>query len=643
MPWKNTATTDLGANRDNPTVNPKAFGWFSKLFLLIALACGLTTLQSIGLGQADDQATQAWLAKLRSIEKFESSTTQPKGTVPNTSAVNSDSSLAEPPSRERLAELLELVLKPTSSDSNRFFIADTSPRSKLRRERLRSTLDSAGLLDDLKSIIDSHSSRQSTFEPNSNNQLLDRNQALLAILDHDSDNSRSLNPNSEDSIQVKRSAANFPLLGWGPGTYQSARSTHFAIASQAGEKITAEVAAACEVIFSIWQSLFSERFEFSAEQTPAFRVVLLRNKEAYVRALKAIEPRIGISTGYYSPEHKMAFFYWDGPKSFPTLVHELTHQFFDATSTEDSRFNPDSDPGAWALEAIALYMESWSEEYIGGLRIIQIGGWDSPRVQAGRFRRLRDQYWIPWDEFSIANGKQLRSDPDVAAWYSQACGLAHFWLDSDPAAKEKFLTYLQSVYRRDGSKAAKALTDDQTLRTAYDQYLLTGTNPPNDPIVSYSQRPGFLRRNEIVLTRCQVDSGTLLSWPLGLRKLSWLDLGFTPIDDSMFTQSSANPWDIQRLNMESTKITDASMAAIASMESLTELDLSGCKVTDAGLEALAKHPNLKQLWLTNTNVTDRSIEVLASIPKLERLEASGALSVQGFQNLVKKKPRLKKP
>jgi len=351
-----------------------------------------------------------------------------------------------------------------------------------------------------------------------------------------------------------------------------------------------------------------------------------------VRALKAIEPRIGISTGYYSPEHKMAFFYWDGPKSFPTLVHELTHQFFDATSSEDSRFNADSDPGAWALEAIALYMESWSEEYIGGLRIIQIGGWDSPRVQAGRFRRLRDQYWIPWDEFSIADGKQLRSDPDVAAWYSQACGLAHFWLDSDPVAKEKFLTYLQSVYRRDGSNAAKALTDDQTLRTAYDQYLLTGTNPPSDPIASYSQRPAFLRRNEIVLTRCQVESGTLLSWPQGLRKLSWLDLGFTPIDDSMFTQSSSRPWDIQRLNIESTKITDASMAAIASMESLTELDLSGGTVTDAGLEALAKHPNL-----------DRSIEVLASIPKLERLEASGALSVEGYQELVKKKPRLRKP
>jgi hypothetical protein len=52
---------------------------------------------------------------------------------------------------------------------------------------------------------------------------------------------------------------------------------------------------------------------------------------------------------------------------------------------------------------------------------------------------------------------------------------------------------------------------------------------------------------------------------------------------------------------------------------------------------------LKQLWLTNTDVTDRSIEVLASIPKLERIEASGSLSVEGYQDLIKKKPRLRKP
>jgi hypothetical protein len=58
---------------------------------------------------------------------------------------------------------------------------------------------------------------------------------------------------------------------------------------------------------------------------------------------------------------------------------------------------------------------------------------------------------------------------------------------------------------------------------------------------------------------------------------------------------------------------------------------------------LANHPSLKQLWLTNSTITDRSIEVLASIPRLERLEASGSLSAEGYQQLLKKKPRLKRP
>jgi hypothetical protein len=243
----------------------------------------------------------------------------------------------------------------------------------------------------------------------------------------------------------------------------------------------------------------------------------------------------------------------------------------------------------------------------------------------------------------MADGKHLRADPDVAAWYSQACGLAHYWLDADPATRETFLNYLQEVYKGNGVQAAKGLIDDETLRTSYDQYLLTGSNPAGDPATNYARRPGLLRRNELVLTRCPIENPTLLSWPLGLRKLAWLDVGFTKVDDELFSQTTPYPWDIAKLSLESTAITDASIKSIAQMRNLTELDLSGCKVTDAGLELLAKHPTLKQLWLTNTQVTDRSIDVLASIPKLERLEASGSLSVEGYQELLKKKPRLKKP
>ena len=637
MPWKSTATTEPGANLDKTPVLAKPAYWLSLLAYLVTLACGSLALGTTAFGQSPDEATLAFLSKLRSIEKFATNNARPSSPPSDT-----DSSVADVPSPQRLAELFELALRPSPTDRNRFFLADSTPRGKQRRERLKDALQSAGLLEELIALVQPHATAQPPDELSprvgSRSGLLDPAQALLTILSEPSEKA-----NAEDAIQVKRSSANFPLLGWGPGTYQSARSEHFAIASQAGEKPTAEVATACEWIFSIWHALFGDRFEFPDGETQAFRVVLFRNREAYVQALKTIEPRISISTGYYSPEHRMAFFYWDGQKSIPTLVHELTHQFFDATATQTARFNADSDPGAWAIEAVALYMESWSEEHLGGLSIVDIGGWDAPRLQAGRFRRLRDQYWIPWDEFSMADGKRLRADPDVAAWYSQACGLAHFWLDADPTSRDRFLSYLHDVYQGQGGKAASILTDDDSLRTAYDQYLLTGSNPAGDPHANFLVRPGFMRRNEIVLTRCPIESQTLLHWPLGLRKLAWLDLGFTQIDDELFAQAESTPWDVSRLNLESTNLSDASLIAIASMKSLTELDISGCKVTDAGLEALSKHPNLKQLWLTNTSVTDRSIEVLLSLPKLERLEASGSLSVEGYKKLLKKKPRLKKP
>ena len=603
---------------------------FLRSVRLLVLACGSLLLGTTAYGQFDTGRIDALLSKLRSSESGTvSSGTVSTGTASSAKApgaiANQDSSLVDTPSPSRLAELIELVLRPCPNGRKRFFIADNSPRGKLRRERLRESLRAADLLDELTALAESQATQATR---NDSDGILEASQAIQSMLFEPTERDRSSN-----TIQVKRSSANFELLGWGPGTYQSARSEHFAILSQAGEKPTAEVAQACEVIYSVWQELFAEKFPFPNAQTQAFRVVLLRNREAYVRALKTIEPRISISTGYYSPEHRIAFFYWESNKSFPTLVHELTHQFFDATCSDDNRFDADQDPGAWALEAVALYMESWSEESIGGIRVIDIGGWDAPRFQAGRFRRLRDQYWIPWEEFSMADGKRLRADPDVAAWYSQACGLAHFWLDRDEASRDRFLDYLAEVYKGQGNAASSRLTSDLLLRTAYDQFLL---NPAEN-------RPAMLRRNEIVLTRCPVDSQTLLNWPLSLRKTAWLDLGFTQVDDRVFTQSGQVPWDITRLNLESTQITDASMAAIASMKNLTELDLSGCKVTDAGLEALANHPSLKQLWLTNSTVTDRSIEVLASIPRLERLEASGSLSAEGYQQLLKKKPRLKRP
>jgi hypothetical protein len=260
------------------------------LLLLLALFCGPFPWGTIALGQPELQAAQTWLGKLRSIEPMDVSPSKPINPIPT-----DDSSLAEVPSPNRLAELLELVLLPSPQGRTRFFLPDRSPRSKLRQDKLRSFLDSAGLLGELQTVIQNLCAAEPLSDSVANGALIGRLGALNAILGSNPSEART--DKDDSTLQVKRSSANFPLLGWGPGTYQSARTNHFAIASQAGEKPTTEVASACEVIFSLWQGLFADRFAFPNDQTPAFRVVLFRNRDAYVRALKSIEPKISISNG----------------------------------------------------------------------------------------------------------------------------------------------------------------------------------------------------------------------------------------------------------------------------------------------------------------------------------------------------------
>jgi len=437
-------------------------------------------------------------------------------------------------------------------------------------------------------------------------------------------------------VTAKRASQAYTLLGWNPGTYAIAQSEHFEVLSQAGEKSTVEVALACESIQKVWRQVFEveESKQGQGTEIALERVVLFRTREAYVRALRTLEPRIGISTGYYSPTHKTVFFYWEGSKSVATLVHEVTHQLFDRESGYG--FDADESAGFWVIEALALYMESWSEETLGGLKIIDVGGWDSPRLQAALFRRLRDQYWIPWDEFSAADGKRMRSEPDVAAWYSQACGLAHCAMDQSPEIRSAFLSYVKSVYGNDGKTANSVYDTNDELLKKYDTYLLLSHK--ND-----SPRPSFSRRNEIVLTRCEVSSDDLLRWPTFARKLQWLDLGFTQVSDSIFLSETERPWDVVRLNLELTNVSDASMPVIAAMPSLTELDLTQTKITDEGIASLAKHPSLRKLWIGGTQISDRSVAILSTIPKLDQLQyEDSAITEQGYSTLVRLKPSLRK-
>lgn len=443
-----------------------------------------------------------------------------------------------------------------------------------------------------------------------------------------------------------RAAHNLAGVGWAAGSYALISTPHFEIASQAGDKTAAELAELCELAYAVWRCEFYSYWAGSngravPESDRKFTVVLFRDRDAYIKALKTIEPNIGISTGYYSPGQRKAFFYWDRQKTASTVVHELTHQFFSEAGRDEVSIDPDDGEDFWVIEGIALYMESLSTRTCGGAWVVEVGGWDASRLQAGRYRLLHDQQWIPWDRFRSATGKQFRQNKEAPEWYSQACGLTHWFMDSSDQERSKFEAYLDAIYHG-GQGATEFAAGIENKKLLEDYFAFLVQSPTEKADGKWLPRPFYSNRRDAVLSRCAVTSDQVLSWPVEYRAAGWLDLSFTEIDDRMFGEAGDAVWNVQRLNLESTKITDASMPAIAAMKGLEDLDLSKCDVTDEGLLALRDHKTLRILWLAETKLTDKAIEVLSSLPALESLQVPGTeITKAGWTRLMQAKPRLK--
>ena len=78
---------------------------------------------------------------------------------------------------------------------------------------------------------------------------------------------------------------------------------------------------------------------------------------------------------------------------------------------------------------------------------------------------------------------------------------------------------------------------------------------------------------------------------------------------------------IEKLNLDSTQITDAGLKELAALQTLTSLSFSGTQITDAGLKALSALKKLTDLHLAGTQVTDAGVKELAAIPNLAESRA----------------------
>jgi len=99
---------------------------------------------------------------------------------------------------------------------------------------------------------------------------------------------------------------------------------------------------------------------------------------------------------------------------------------------------------------------------------------------------------------------------------------------------------------------------------------------------------------------------------------------------------------ITALNLSGCReITDEGVRHLARMPLLQDLDLSGTGVTDAGLHVLGRLPRLRTISLAWTGVTDGGLAALAQCHELERVNLTATGASDGALRALAGKPRLR--
>ncbi|MGH7127774.1 MAG: DUF1570 domain-containing protein, partial [Planctomycetaceae bacterium] len=157
-----------------------------------------------------------------------------------------------------------------------------------------------------------------------------------------------------------------------------------------------------------------------------YEVHYYATQDEYIQRLITKIPQIGITNGLYYPADRVSYFFHDdNADNTPLLFHEATHQFLYEISEQDRLIAEER--GFWIIEGIACYMESFerkeSERSLGNPRYV--------RFTAARYRLLNDDYYVPLQEFAAMSKDDFQTAREISKNYSQAAGLAHFFMHYD--------------------------------------------------------------------------------------------------------------------------------------------------------------------------------------------------------------------
>jgi hypothetical protein len=252
---------------------------------------------------------------------------------------------------------------------------------------------------------------------------------------------------AEQEAELRRDFKN----GW------EIRTEHYLVKTNHSLERGVELAAALEDYYQFFFQTFASFFNTPQQMQQLFsgrttsrrqtvsrphRVHYFRTRDEYNQTLVRKIPQIAITNGlYYTTDRTAYFFHNAEADNESTLFHEATHQLFYESQLRDRRIAEDAD--FWIIEGIACYMESFRRdngEY-------SVGDPKYARFQAARYRRLVDNYYVPLAKFARMSMVAFQTDPNISKNYSQASGLAHFFMHfEDGRYRDQLIQHLSQLY-----------------------------------------------------------------------------------------------------------------------------------------------------------------------------------------------------
>lgn len=449
-----------------------------------------------------------------------------------------------------------------------------------------------------------------------------------------------------ERLAVREAPKAHPELNWPARSYQLVTTENFEIASRADEATTRMLAEQLQrwhwiwrqVMFDYWSSPAAVRSWLSSKTKarPAskkYRVVFFRDKEQYVDELREQIPGIEVSTGYYSDQLRLAFFFaGQEPHDLATWRHELTHQLFQETIR--TRKSPFTEGRLWLGEGIAMYFEGLYD--FGDF--VTLGGFDTRRLQYARLRCLQERVYLPFAELDALSQSQLQAHPDVRELYSQSAGLTQFLMTADQGRyRAGVIEFLKGFYagkpRADAWSKTVGLQPSEMDRL-YPEFLQVA--------------PGQLQRDllapeavtELALPGTELTDRDFEQ--LGqCTALQWLDLSGTRLTAERLRLLEGCR-DLKQVFAIGSRLERGALAGLLVLPQLSELDLSGTELTLDELRALAQLGQLRILSLRQVSLPLEGTSELAGMAALQQLDLTGSRLPDGFlERLQKARPGLK--